>query len=133
MGHLPFVGTASAISAFVWMLAVAYLYTEVTTDERALGVFIAPLLVGLQTISSLSRTVSEPAPILDSPLLAAHVLSLLFAYAAFALRVRRGHHLRPAVPRAEGQAARVLRGQAAVAARGGRDERARGGHRVALP
>ena len=85
MGHLPFVDTASAISAFVWLLAVAYLYTEVTTDERALGVFIAPLLVGLQTISSLSATVSEPAPILDSPLLAAHVLSLLFAYAAFAL------------------------------------------------
>ena len=85
IGHLPFVDTASAISAFVWMLAVAYLYTEVTTDERALGVFIAPLLVGLQTISTLSATVREPAPVLDSPLLAAHVLSLLFAYAAFAL------------------------------------------------
>ncbi len=85
IGLLPFVDTASAISAFVWMLAVAYLYTEVTTDERALGVFIAPLLVGLEAISALSGTVSEPAPILDSPLLAAHVLSLLFAYAAFAL------------------------------------------------
>ncbi len=85
VGHLPLVGTASAISAFVWMLAVAYLYTEVTTDERALGVFIAPLLVVLQTISTLSGTVSEPAALLDSPLLAAHVVSLLFAYAAFAL------------------------------------------------
>lgn len=83
--HLPLVDTASAISAFVWMLAVAYLYTEVTTEERALGVFIAPLLVGLETISALSRTANEPAPILDTPLLAAHVLSLLFAYAAFAL------------------------------------------------
>jgi len=85
VGHIPFVGTAAAISAFVWLLAVAYLYTEVTTDERALGVFIVPLLVVLQTISAASDNVIEPAPVLDSPWFAVHVLSLLFAYAAFAL------------------------------------------------
>ena len=86
VGQLPFVGTAAAISAFVWLLAVAYLYTEVTTDERAIGVFIVPLLVVLQSVSVLSdRVTVEPAPVLDSPWFAVHVSSLLFAYAAFAL------------------------------------------------
>ena len=85
VGHLPFAGTAAAISAFVWLLAVAYLYTEVTTDERAMGVFIVPLLVVLQTVSALDNHVVEPAPVLNSPWFAVHVLSLLFAYAGFAL------------------------------------------------
>ena len=84
-GQLPFVGTAAAISAFVWLLAVAYLYTEVATDERAMGVFIVPLLVVLQGVSALSDRVIEPTPVLESPWLAVHVSSLLFAYAAFAL------------------------------------------------
>ena len=85
VGQLPFVGTAAVISEFVWLLAVAYLYTEVTTDERAMGVFIVPLLVGLQTISTLSEGVINPAPVLNSHWFAIHVVSLLFAYAAFAL------------------------------------------------
>lgn len=86
VGQLPFVDLASAISAFVWLLAVAYLYTEVTTDERAMGVFIVPLLVVLQSVSALSdRRVVDPAPVLDSPWLSVHVASLLVAYAAFAL------------------------------------------------
>ena len=38
-GHLPFAGTTQAISTFVWLLALAYLYTEMTTDERSLGHF----------------------------------------------------------------------------------------------
>ena len=38
------VGTTEAISAFVWLLCLSYLYTELTTDERAMGVFIAPML-----------------------------------------------------------------------------------------
>jgi ABC-type transport system involved in cytochrome c biogenesis permease subunit len=85
VGHLPFVGAAAAISAFVWLLAVAYLYTEVSTDERAMGVFIVPLLVVLQAASALGERAIEPTPVLDSPLLAVHVMSVLFAYAGFAL------------------------------------------------
>jgi len=85
VGQLPFVGTSAVISAFVWLLAVAYLYTEVTTDERAMGVFIVPLLVVLQAISALSDGAIEPTPILNSHWFALHVVSLLFAYAAFAL------------------------------------------------
>ena len=37
----------SAISMFVWLLAVAYLYTEVATDERAMGMFILVVVLAL--------------------------------------------------------------------------------------
>ena len=86
VGHMPIVGTTGAISAFVWLLSVAYLYTETTSDERSMGVFIAPLLAGLQIIPMLSnyRVATRP-PVLESPWFALHVSSLLFAYASFAL------------------------------------------------
>jgi ABC-type transport system involved in cytochrome c biogenesis permease subunit len=85
-GYPPLVGTTAAVSAFVWLLGLAYLYTEITTDERAMGVFIVPLLAVLQVIPALDPTApGQRPPVLDSPLLALHVSSLLFAYASFAL------------------------------------------------
>jgi len=44
VGHVPVAGATSAISTFVWLLALSYLYVEMTTDERAMGVFIVPIL-----------------------------------------------------------------------------------------
>ncbi len=85
IGHAPFVGQSAAISAFVWLLALAYLYTEFSSNERAMGVFIAPLLAVLQIIPAIAPRVVERPPELQSPLLAFHVTSLLFAYASFAL------------------------------------------------
>jgi ABC-type transport system involved in cytochrome c biogenesis permease subunit len=84
-GHIPIAGATSAISTFVWLLALSYLYTEMTTDERSMGVFILPLIVLLQTIPALRPSIEDPAPVLRSPLFAVHVSSLLFAYASFAL------------------------------------------------
>ena len=84
-GHVPVGGATSAISTFVWLLALAYLYTEMTTDERAMGVFILPLLVALQTIPAIRPGVEDHAPVLQGPLFGVHVSSLLFAYASFAL------------------------------------------------
>jgi ABC-type transport system involved in cytochrome c biogenesis permease subunit len=83
--HVPITDTTTAISTFVWLLAVAYLYTEMTTEERTMGVFIAPLLVALQAIPALHPGLEKPAPILESAWFGVHVLSLLFAYASFAL------------------------------------------------
>jgi ABC-type transport system involved in cytochrome c biogenesis permease subunit len=86
VGHAPFAGTAAAVSAFVWLLALAYLYTEITTDERAMGVFISGLLVALQLIPTLgSPDPSAPATVYESPLFVVHVSAMLFAYASFAL------------------------------------------------
>ena len=85
VGHLPVAGKTSAISTFVWLLALAYLYTEMTTDERAMGVFILPLLVALQAIPAIRPGVEDRAAVLQGPLFGVHVSSLLFAYASFAL------------------------------------------------
>src|SRR5436309_9117301 len=85
VGHVPIAGTTSAISTFVWLLALAYLYIELTTDERAMGVFILPLLVALQTIPALQPTLEARSSVLRGPLFGIHVSSLLFAYASFAL------------------------------------------------
>lgn len=84
-GHAPLVGTSAAISAFVWLLGLAYLYVELTSDERSMGVFVALLLVTLAVIPALNPGVNPRPPVLRSPLFTVHVLSMLFAYASFAL------------------------------------------------
>ena len=84
-GQVPIAGATPAISTFVWLLALSYLYTEMTTDERAMGVFILPLLVALQTIPALRPSIDDRAAVLQGPLFGVHVSSLLFAYASFAL------------------------------------------------
>jgi ABC-type transport system involved in cytochrome c biogenesis permease subunit len=83
--HVPFANPSRAVSTFVWLLALSYLYLEITTDERAMGVFIMPVLIGLQTIPALSPGIERIDPILDSPWFWVHVSSLLFAYASLAL------------------------------------------------
>ncbi len=83
--NAPFAGLPRAISTFVWLLALSYLYTEVTSDERAMGVFILPIIVILQFVPALSPGTAGPDPLLDSPWFWVHMLSLLFAYASFAL------------------------------------------------
>jgi ABC-type transport system involved in cytochrome c biogenesis permease subunit len=50
-----------------------------------MGVFVAALLATLYLIPALDPTVSPRPPVLRSPLFTIHVLSLLFAYASFAL------------------------------------------------
>jgi ABC-type transport system involved in cytochrome c biogenesis permease subunit len=56
-----------------------------TTDERAMGVFIMPLLVALQAIPVIRPGVEDRAAVLQGPLFGVHVSSLLFAYASFGL------------------------------------------------
>jgi ABC-type transport system involved in cytochrome c biogenesis permease subunit len=85
-GHVPFAGTTHAISTFVWLLALAYLYTEVTTEERGLGVFVLAIIVALQAVPALRGADVEPrSPILEHPLFWTHVAALLGAYASFGL------------------------------------------------
>jgi ABC-type transport system involved in cytochrome c biogenesis permease subunit len=83
--HVPFSNTSTAVSSFVWMLALSYLYIEVTTDERAMGVFILPIVAGLLTVPVIYPGVDYRDPVLDSPWFWVHVSSLLFAYASFGL------------------------------------------------
>ena len=84
-GHAPLVGTSAAISAFVWLLGLSYLYIELTSDERSMGAFVAVLLVVLYLIPALDPAVSTRPPLLQNPLFTIHIMSMLFAYASFAL------------------------------------------------
>ena len=83
--HLPFANFSRAVSSFVWLLTLSYLYLELTTDERSMGVFILPIIVGLQLIPVIHPGVERADPVLDSPWFWVHVSSLLFAYASFGL------------------------------------------------
>ena len=85
IGHVPLAGTTSAISTFVWMLALAYLYTEMATEERAMGALIVLLIVALLIIPTINPGVEDRAAVLNNPLFGIHVSSLLFAYASFAI------------------------------------------------
>lgn len=85
VGHAPLVGTTAAVSAFVWLLGLAYLYVELTSDERAMGALVSILMVGLYVIPALDPAISPRPPLLRSPLFTFHVASVLFAYASFAL------------------------------------------------
>ena len=84
-GHAPLVGTTAAVSAFVWLLGISYLYVELTTDERAMGVLVTALLAVLFLIPAFDPSVSERPAVLRSPLFTLHVVTMLFAYASFAL------------------------------------------------
>src|SRR5881392_3953359 len=72
VGHVPVAGATSAISTFVWLLALSYLYVEMTTEERAMGVFIQPLLVALQVIPAVNPGVEPQLQVLQSPLFGIH-------------------------------------------------------------
>jgi ABC-type transport system involved in cytochrome c biogenesis permease subunit len=83
--HVPIANPSRAISSFVWLLALSYLYLELTADERAMGVFIMPIVVALMVIPTIDPGVERTDPLLDSPWFWIHTSSLLFAYASFAL------------------------------------------------
>jgi ABC-type transport system involved in cytochrome c biogenesis permease subunit len=84
-GHMPVAGVTQAISSFVWLLALSYLYVEMTTRERSMGVFILPLLVALQVIPAVHPVAEKPSPILQGIWFNIHAPSILFAYASFAI------------------------------------------------
>src|SRR3954470_6286522 len=76
-GYAPLVGTTAAISAFVWLLGLAYLYVELTTEERAMGAFFPTLLATLAILPALNPSIDPRPALLRSPLFTVHVLSML--------------------------------------------------------
>jgi ABC-type transport system involved in cytochrome c biogenesis permease subunit len=83
--HVPFANPSRMVSTFVWLLALSYLYVEVTTNERAMGAFILPIVVGLQAIPTVIPGTENIDPVLDNPLFWVHLASVLFGYASFGL------------------------------------------------
>ena len=83
--HGPVSNQSRAVSTAVWLLALSYLYVEMTTRERAMGAFILPIVVALQLIPTLVPGVEKSDPVLDSPMFWVHMSSLMLAYASFGL------------------------------------------------
>jgi ABC-type transport system involved in cytochrome c biogenesis permease subunit len=83
--HVPMANASTAISTFVWLLTLSYLYLELSTDERSMGVFILPIVVGLQIIPAVHPGTEAQNPVFESKWFWVHISSLLFAYASFAL------------------------------------------------
>lgn len=88
--HVPFANMSSAISTFVWLLTLSYLYLELSTEERSMGVFILPMVVALQVIPTISPGLENRNELFDSTWFWVHIASLLFAYASFALAAMLG-------------------------------------------
>lgn len=84
-GYVPLAGQGAAVSVFIWLLALTYLYIELTTNERAMGLFITPLIAALYIVPLTTPQIPARAAVLETPLFAVHVVSVLSAYAAFAL------------------------------------------------
>jgi ABC-type transport system involved in cytochrome c biogenesis permease subunit len=84
-GMVPIATASEAKSTFVLLLALAYLYTEMMTEERAMGAFVLPLLVAILAIPTFTPGAEERAAVLQGPLFGIHVSSLMLAYASFAL------------------------------------------------
>jgi len=83
--HVPIANPSRAVSSFVWLLTLSYLYLELTKAERSMGLFMLPVIIGLQIIPALYPGTESQDPVLDSPWFWVHVSSLLFAYASFGL------------------------------------------------
>ena len=84
-GHVPIANPSRFVFTFVWLLSLSYLYLEITTSERAMGVFVLPVIFALQLIPTVDPGVDQFEPLLNSGWFSVHVSSLLFAYASFAL------------------------------------------------
>src|SRR4029079_16331861 len=77
-GHAPLVGTSAAISAVVWLLGLSFLFSALSSDTPAMGVFVAVLMVLLDVIPALDTAVAPRPPVLQSPRLTVHLNVFVF-------------------------------------------------------
>jgi ABC-type transport system involved in cytochrome c biogenesis permease subunit len=85
IGMPPLAGRGGAISGFVLVLAITYLYLELSTEERAIGTLVTPMLAALQLLAALEGQPADLPGFFQGRFLALHVGALLSAYASFAL------------------------------------------------
>jgi ABC-type transport system involved in cytochrome c biogenesis permease subunit len=85
-GHVPFLSAFEFVTFFALLVAGVFGLFALRERNRALGVFLLPVPVGLMLYAALLDRVIEPEiPIFDSLLLKVHVLTTLFGYAAWSV------------------------------------------------
>jgi cytochrome c-type biogenesis protein CcsB len=85
-GHVPFLSAFEFVTFFAFLVVLVFLLFAIREKNRALGVFLLPLALGLMIYAAFLNRVIEPEiPIFDSVLLKVHVLTTLFGYAAWSI------------------------------------------------
>jgi len=84
--RLPVTDVFEAITLCVWLFAATYVSLEWRVPEKALGVFILPVIIILQALAAVFLDFNRTLPaILEETIFEIHVLIMLLAYAAFAI------------------------------------------------
>jgi ABC-type transport system involved in cytochrome c biogenesis permease subunit len=84
--RLPVTDVFEAITLCVWLFAATYVSLEWRVPEKALGVFILPVIIILQMLSAIFLDYDRTLPpILENAIFEIHVFIMLLAYAAFAI------------------------------------------------
>ncbi len=84
--RLPVTDVFEAITLCVWFFAATYVSLEWRVPEKALGVFILPVIISLQALSALFLDYERILPpILEDTIFEIHVFIMLLAYSAFAI------------------------------------------------
>jgi cytochrome c-type biogenesis protein CcsB len=86
-GHWPLSNHYEFSLCFIWMMSVIYLIVEAYWRERRGGIFVALVLMVLMTYAVMpptsKRAIGPLPPVLRSPWLQGHVLTVMVGYAAF--------------------------------------------------
>lgn len=84
--RLPVTDVFEAMTLCGWFFAATYVSLEWRVPEKALGVFILPVIIVLQTLSALFLEYHRILPpILEDAIFEIHVFIMLLAYSAFAI------------------------------------------------
>ena len=85
-GKLPIGSLFGALTTFVLIISVVYLFIEYGIKDRSFGIFVLPLNLFLQIIASIFIEISTvQSPLLEDVIFEIHVLSIIVSYAAFSL------------------------------------------------
>jgi cytochrome c-type biogenesis protein CcsB len=84
--HVPFLSAFEFVTFFAFLVVLVFLLFAIREKNRALGVFLLPVALGLMLYAAFLNRVIEPEiPIFDSVLLKVHVLTTLCGYAAWSI------------------------------------------------
>jgi cytochrome c-type biogenesis protein CcsB len=84
--HVPFLSAFEFVTFFAFLVAMVFLLFSIREKNRALGVFLLPVVLSLMLYAAfLNRVVEPEIPIFSSLLLKLHVLTTLFGYSAWSI------------------------------------------------
>ena len=85
-GKLPIGSLFGALTTFVLLISLIYMFIEIVVKDRSFGIFLLPLVILLQGISSIFiRADAIQSPILENAIFEIHVISMIVSYSAFSL------------------------------------------------